>query len=460
MKRFLIYSLIFTGIISFAGCKKYVEIPPPQNQLVAQLVFSDDKTATATVAGLYSNLNAFNSSFANYISNFLPASGADEFFYTLSTADLDEFRDDNLTSANTNINNLWSSTYGYIYHANAIIEGLTATTAVSSAVKKQLMSEAKFVRAFCYFYMVNYFGDVPLILNTDYKTNTSLPRTKADDVYAAIITDLTDAQTDISDAYPNTERTRANKAVVTSLLARVYLYREQWSKAETEATKVIVDTKYQLLTDLTKIFLKGSNETVWQLQTVNTSTAGVNTWEGFSIVPTTVGGASTYNVYNTFFNAFEALDKRKSVWMNSYTIASGTFYYPYKYKIRTKSPVEEYSMVLRFAEQYLIRAEARAKQDNLAGAKADLDVIRVRAGLAVLPSNLSKDATLLAVEQERRIELFAEWGHRWFDLRRTGRSITVLGAIKTGFLATDLWYPIPLSARNTNPNLTQNAGYK
>jgi hypothetical protein len=121
--------------------------------------------------------------------------------------------------------------------------------------------------------------------------------------------------------------------------------------------------------------------------------------------------------------------------------------------------VEEYSMILRFAEQYLVRAEARAHLNNLAGAKEDLDVIRSRAGLPELADDLSQDQMLLAVEQERRIELFAEWGHRWFDLRRTGRSLEVLSPLKPGITTTDLYYPIPLDAMNTNPNLVQNEGY-
>ncbi|HEU4608069.1 MAG TPA: RagB/SusD family nutrient uptake outer membrane protein, partial [Chitinophagaceae bacterium] len=66
---------------------------------------------------------------------------------------------------------------------------------------------------------------------------------------------------------------------------------------------------------------------------------------------------------------------------------------------------------------------------------------------------------LLAVEQERRVELFSEWGHRWFDLRRTGRALTVLSTLKPGLTATDLWYPLPLDAIKTNPFLTQNDGY-
>ena len=271
------------------------------------------------------------------------------------------------------------------------------------------MGEARFLRAFFYFYLVNYFNDVPLILDTDYQKNTSLPRTPAAQVYAAILEDLVAAQADLADAYQSAERTRANKAAASALLARVYLYQQQYDKAETEATKVIGDARYQLLTDLSKIFLKNSNETILQWQTINTSTAGVNTWEGFSIVPASATSTPLYQAHPNFVAAFETGDKRKDNWVKSFTNTSGTVYYPFKYKIRTKTPVDEYSMVLRFAEQYLIRAEARARQNNLVGAKADVDTIRKRAGLAVLPDNLSQADMLLAIEKERRMELFAEW---------------------------------------------------
>jgi hypothetical protein len=458
MKRilyiFLILVLVFSG-----GCKKYVEIPPPDNQLVSEVTFQSDRSADAAVAGLYSILNSYNYQFANFLGNAMPAFGADEFRYALSSTGFNEFRDDNLTPGNSYVRNLWSPVYNYIYQANAIVEGVNASNSLSTGVKKQLLGEAKFLRAFFYFYLVNYFGDVPLILTTDYKTNTSMPRTGAAEVYTSIIADLKAAQENLPAAYPSSERIRVNKAAATALLARTYLYQQQWSLAEAEASKVINDNQYELLSDLSKVFLKDSREAIWQIQTVNKSTSGVNTWEGFNLVPASPTGRSYYHVYDEFLNAFEAGDKRKNNWINSYTNASGTFFYPYKYKVRTASPVQEYTMVLRLAEQYLIRAEARAQQSNLAGARADLNVIRERAGLPDLPDNLSKEALLLAVEQERRIELFAEWGHRWFDLRRTGRALAVLSPMKPGLTATDLWYPIPLDAMKTNPFLTQNDGY-
>ena len=458
MKHISLYILLLVTF-SLGACKKYVEIPPPQNQLVADLVFTDSKTATAAVAGLYSRMNGFNNSFANFYGTLLPSSSADDFRYGFANANFDEFRKNDLLASNSAINSLWEPVYSFIYHANSIIEGLADNNAVPDALKSQLVGEAKFLRAFYYFYLVNYFGDVPLVLDTDYKKNTSLPRTASAEVYASIIKDLVEAQASLSDSYPTAERTRVNKAAATALLARTYLYTEQWAQAEAEASKVIGDAKYDLLQDLNAVFLKNSREAIWQLQTVNTSTTGVNTWEGFSMVPFAVTSTPLYRLYPSLVTAFETEDKRKESWIKEFTNASGTVHYPYKYKVRTSTPVVEYSMVLRYAELYLIRAEARARQNNLEGALDDLDMLRERAGLAPLPDNISQVDLLLAVENERRLELFAEWGHRWLDLKRTGRAIEVLSPLKPDITANDLLYPLPLSAILTNPALEQNPGY-
>lgn len=444
--------------VSFTSCKKFVDIDPPQNQLISELVFQDDKTADAAVAGIYSRMNAYNSG-PSVNSTFLPGFGANELYYALSSAAFNEFRDNSLDPGNSRVNSFWETPYSLIYQTNSIIEGLTASTKLTPSVKKSLMGEAQFLRGFFYFYMVNYFGDIPLILNTDYKVNTLLPRTDKALVWTSIINDFKDAQTNLSSAYTSSERIRVNQAAATTMLARAFLYTEKWDLAETEAGKVIIDPKYKLLPNLNQVFLKGSQEAIWQLQTVNTSTTGVNTWEGFSVVPPTPANRGYYNLTDDLVNSFEANDYRKRDWTNTYITGGNTFYYPYKYKIRTKSPVEEYVMALRFAEVFLIRAEARAQQSKLVLAKADLDSLRLRANLLPLASGLTKAQTLLAVEQERKVELFVEWGHRWFDLRRTGRSLTVLTPFKPNITANALWYPIPQAARLSNPNLTQNDGY-
>lgn len=452
-------SIICFFLLAASSCRKYVDTPLPKNELVSQLVFTDDKTATASVVGVYSDMNAFNYQFANVVMNFLPAMSADELYYYTTYAAFDVFRNNALLPSGQYVSIMWSGPYSYIYHANACLEGLEKTTALTPAVKAQLQGEMLFLRAFMHFYLVNLFGDVPLITSTDYVNNGIKPRDPQDVVYDQIIKDLLQAQSLLGDDYPSSERIRLNKAVATAMLARVYLYKQQWSDAEAQASQVIGNSRYQLLQDLNSVFLPNSGEAIWQLQPVNVA-GGRSTWEGFTATPTATS-TPLYRLDSTLIAAFEPDDLRKADWTSSRTVSGKLVTFPYKYKVRTDlSGVKEYSMIMRLAEQYLIRAEARAHQNKLSDALADLDTLRSRAGLVDLPSSLDQAGVLLAVEQERRVELFTEWGHRWLDLKRTGRSTDVLSIEKgTFWQPTDTLYPIPTDAIKTNSHLTQNNGY-
>jgi len=131
-----------------------------------------------------------------------------------------------------------------------------------------------------------------------------------------------------------------------------------------------------------------------------------------------------------------------------------------KYKERTSTGESvEYSIVLGLPEQYLIRAEARAMQGELVSAAEDLNAIRARAGLGETGAS-GQQQLLDAIAQERRVELFTEFGHRYFDLKRTGRLDAALGGLKPGWQATDRRLPIPEAQILLNPNLNpQNDGY-
>ena len=115
--------------------------------------------------------------------------------------------------------------------------------------------------------------------------------------------------------------------------------------------------------------------------------------------------------------------------------------------------------MLRLSEQYLIRAEARARQGDLIGAKDDLNVIRNAAGLG--NTTVATDVAIIdAVLRERRVELFTEYGHRFFDLKRYGKVDSILSVVKPGWDATDILLPLPETELLVNPNLLpQNPGY-
>jgi len=339
-------------------------------------------------------------------------------------------------------------------------------------VKNQLVGEAKFMRAFLNFYAVNLYGDIPIVTSTDYNVNNVIKRSPATAVYQAIIADLIAAQAVLTDDYRDagnlstTEKIRPNKTAATALLARAYLYAGDYQDAEIQATAVIGNSNYNLLQDMNQAFLKNSAEAIWQLASANPSIT--NTLDAYWFVLKSTPGIGNHVTLSTYLlNAFEVGDTRKINWVGTYKKGATTYYYAYKYKNNqaTGAVPTEYLMILRLAEQFLIRAEARAQLGE-SNAVSDLNTIRNRAGLANYAGATDKASLLTAILHERQVELFSEWGHRWFDLKRTGTLNTVMGgatgvcAAKGGtWNSNDALLPIPLSEIQINPNLTQNAGY-
>ncbi len=136
----------------------------------------------------------------------------------------------------------------------------------------------------------------------------------------------------------------------------------------------------------------------------------------------------------------------------------------YKYKIGAiDTAIVEYPMVLRLAEQFLIRAEARMHLANISGAKNDLNVLRTRAGLGETLAN-DESSLAAAILEERRNELFTEWGNRWFDLKRIKLINSIMATVtlqKGGVWEDpDQLYPIPTDELKKMPYMSQNPGYQ
>jgi hypothetical protein len=393
---------------------------------------------------------------------------------------LRHFNINQLLFSNTYSANLWQDAYKTIYGANSVIEGVAAskTGTLTDSVRKELTAEAKFVRAFCYFYLVNLFGDVPVALTVDFNKTRNMARTPSKQVYQQIILDLKDAQAalpaDYSAAGAAMERTVPNRWAATALLARAYLYSGDYANAETQATAVIDHSAlYGLETDLNNVFLANSREAIWQLkQTTDEPLIKNATTEAYAILPNPLStGLAHYYLSDQLLNAFEVGDLRRIAWVSSTDFTAPgappvTLHYPYKYKIggadASNAPPAEYYMVLRLAEVFLIRAEARAHGAGASAAVEDLNAIRARAGLAALPNSLDQTQAQAAVAQERRIELFAEWGHRWLDLKRTGKASSILSSIplKQPWAGDyQLLYPIPPNDIRADHFLVQNPGY-
>jgi tetratricopeptide (TPR) repeat protein len=452
-KNFLLKSLTVAVVLSTASCKKFVEIGAPPTQILFEDAFKTDASAQSTVLGLYANNNGAIGSVGLY--SFLSGISADDLQYNATDASYLEFANNAVTNTNSLAANTWQFSYALIKNANNVISGLSSSSTLTPALKNQLLGEAKFIRAFTYFYLVNLYGDVPLPLKDDYAAfeNATLPRSPASAVYTQVIADLTEAQNLLPTSYTGTFRGRINKYAACSLLARVYLYQKNYTAAETQATQVIASNVYSLPAP-DAAFLNTSNEVIWQIANIS----GVSLFGSNYVTLATVVPA--YTLRNETYQSFEsAADLRRSSWTITKTIAGKIYYGINKYKVNTGTG-NEYSVALRLAELYLIRAEARAQQGNLGTAKADLDMVRTRAALPAVSASLTQAQMLSAIEQERKVELFGEWGHRWLDLKRTSRADAVIGAIKPAtYKPTAVLYPVPQSQILLNNSLTQNPGY-
>lgn len=462
---------LFSGLLS--SCKKLVTVNAPANSVNTGNVFSNDATAIAAVTNIYAAISASSLPGGGVTSlSLFPGLSADELsLYSGATNNaVNYYYSNSLSSSNLNNPDFWTASYKIIFDANAAIEGLSASTGLAPAVKQQLSGETKFIRAFCYFYLVNLYGDVPLALSTDYTINASLSRTPRSKVYQQIMADLGEAEKQLSTTYlngtllgPTPERTRPTKWAASALLARVYLFTGDYTDAETEASSVLNNSSLFRMPSLNNVFLKNSNEAIWQLQPVN---AGWNTEDArVFILPASGPNSTSYPVYLSpeLLASFETGDQRRVNWIDSVNVNGSLYYYPFKYKSATyNNPVTEYETALRLSEQYLIRAEARVQQNLITGAQADLDTVRSRAGLPYTTAN-DKTSLLSAILHERQVELFTEWGHRWLDLKRTGNVDAVMSGVtprKRGSWKTEWqWYPISRSELQLNHNLAQNAGY-
>jgi len=444
------------------SCKKLIDVPAPINEVVTSQVFADSSDATSAVLGIYINMtgNYGNILLCNGGTTIYTGLSGDELTYSASSNLIKEFANDAVSPTDNtyNLNFLWRDGFQYVYQANACIQGLSSSKGISVTTKNQLLGEAYFVRAFLYFNLYNLYGNVPLATTISYNSNSTLPRATATEIYNQIQSDLSMAQNLLPVNYATGGHLRPNKYTATALLAKVYLYNKQWAKVDSASSAIINSNIYSLESNLNNVFNDGSNEAIWQILSV---IPYQDTDEGNFLVPSSAGVIPKYIISSSLLNAFENGDQRYSNWLNVNVVNGVSYYYPYKY-IGGISGAQDY-MIFRLAEQYLIRAEAEAEGagSGINGAISDLNVIRNRAGLPNYEGATDESSVLNAIMHERRIELFCEWGNRWFDLKRTGTINTTLSAEKSiwpsdGHAAL---YPIPLTQLQADPFLVQNPGY-
>ncbi len=457
MKKNLIIILMVLGVFfGSASCEKYLEAPLPVDQLATESVFTSKPAIEATVVGIYSSLaglsHAWDFGYTLYLSDELYYPAVNGSRYDLSIANI---------NATTSQVTSWGHYYTLIYRANLVIENLPTVPAsvLPTLDNNRLMAEAKYLRAFAYLYLADFWGDVPLVLSSALDDNLLLPRTPVSQVYEQITKDLEEARDLLPATVTSTSSRIHNKYQAEAMLARAYLYRGLWAQAETAANNVITQNGYYaLLPNLADVFKRNSKETIFSLRESVTSSLFLDK----AIFGTVLLQDVNVAMHPTVVAKFETGDTRFANWTRLVSGRRQPFKYIHALTATASSNPQDF-IVQRFAELYLIRAEARAQQGKLTGtdgAIADVNTIRTRAALPNTAA-ASQAEVLQAIEDERVRELFGE-AHRWFDLKRTGRADQVLAALPhkaVNYKPYMKFMPIDTRQIDANPGLTQTTGY-
>jgi hypothetical protein len=347
---------------------------------------------------------------------------------------------------NTAVDGIWVSIYDGINVANNVIDKVDDIPGLTEADRNEALAELYFLRALHHFNLVNYFGPVPVKTTpTAGVASTNVPRDGVNVVYDQIINDLLFASLYLP---ANGARIRASGLAADALLARVYLYRKDYTNAAAYASKVINSGAYTLLPSYISIF--AGEETAESIFEVDYTALDRNRIAEYNF-PLSENGRGEVAPAQDLLESYAIGDDRLAA---TYAY-SGTS--PYVIKYDDLATGADNVIVLRLAEMYLIRAEANAQlQGDMGMIKSDINQVRNRAGIGNVTFSSYADL-LLAIEEERRIE-FAFEGHRWFDLVRTGRAVDVLTTVKN---LNQTLFPIPLSEilTNTDPGMYQNPGY-
>ncbi|WP_420153309.1 RagB/SusD family nutrient uptake outer membrane protein [Siphonobacter sp.] len=439
---------ILVSILFLTSCQSFLDVKPKES--ISDAVTITDKTSAETaVRGVYSAVAS-----SNYYGTNFQAIGylsGDNVEWTGSQSIVQEFINHKVNADNGMVSGVWIAIYQTINRANNVLAKVNdvADPALITALKNQYLGEAYFVRALAYFDLARVWGGVPLITKPTVTPadNRGIARSSTAETYAQVLKDL-DAAESLLPA--TTDRYRATQKTVWALKARYYLYQKDWVKAEEYASKIIGDaTNYTLIKPYRTFFAdnaRGTQESIFEI--FYNGTTEINAHRG-QWQPQTNGGTRQW-APNT---ALVTLLNDASVGGNRSVLVAkdnqnrwyGNLYY--------RNPGSDPSYVLRIAEQYLIRSEARAQQNKLTTALSDLNAVRDRAGLPAATAATSEDV-LLAIENERRVE-FALEPHRWFDLVRTGRAAAVLGVTDSKRYVL----PLPVDQLLVDKALVQNEGY-
>jgi starch-binding outer membrane protein, SusD/RagB family len=470
------------------SCEKFLDLKP-----VSQGIYVENKTSDSV---LYKSANEAESALAGVYADFRNEYFELDYFVNGDAQSDDAYAgadnpanfqidDYTIDATNSNVSRDWAYLYTIIGKANTVINNVDAVTdpELTAARKKEIISEASFIRAFMYFQLVQLWGDVPLQL-TEVKTISAAnleeiypilfpARTPQEDVYQQIIKDLEVALANVRVTADN--KTIITKGAVNAVLAKVYATHQpaQWDKVLKYCNDVVAGP-YSLLPEYDQLWdnaHENSAESIFEINYDGTSSSGnwgTNMFKGLDWKKFDI---PSNDLVKLFDSEGDLVRKNASIvfldvtghWNDAHWPQTN---YPFlnKYRMLDQPSPQNY-IFIRLADILLLKAEALNETGDISGAAALVNQVRTRVGLANTTATTA-DAMRAAIAKERRLELAFE-GIRWFDLKRTGKAIQVMnsvtefGGVSMSYNLTEsrLVWPVPQAEMDKNSKLVQNPGY-
>ena len=477
---------LLTCCLIFSGCDKFLNVDTQYTQ-DAENYFQSPEDYEQALVGAYDLLQgSFMSVWISEIASNNTIAGGESVNDTQGLHQIDEKTHGGV---NSELRSLFRWNYAGITRCNFIMENKDN---IEFSGKDKILAEAKFLRAFYYFELVKFFGDVPLIIDARIGAQeaTEIARSPVSEVYAQIEQDLLDASSVLDQI--SLIKGKATKGAAMALLGKVYLYQKKYIEAANKLDEVINSGVYSLISDYSALFSvanENNSETVFDVEYSGAEGGGYgcliclegNAGPGFQGIRQyngpIYGDGNSYNLpTQNLYDAFDPADPRRDMTILdidafiaeqanpesiTYGIGAGghTGYYNNKYIKRQNelglpdndltSPVNY--RVIRYADVLLMAAEAHFQNGNISEAQNKVDLVRNRVGVASTTVNSIDD-----IFNERRYELACE-GHWFFDLVRWGKAESAIDGFQTG---THELFPIPtLEIDLAGGNWSQNNGY-
>ncbi|HEX2780385.1 MAG TPA: RagB/SusD family nutrient uptake outer membrane protein [Gemmatimonadaceae bacterium] len=476
------------GAALIASCDNFLD-PKPNDVLAPENFYKSSSDAVAAVNGVY-EATKWN----HFLSFWYMTDVASDDIWASPNFGSDGHRFDEYTfnASEGTLAGPWGGSYSAINRANAVIDHVPGIT-MDATLKARVLGEARYLRALAYFELVRFYGDVPLIEHeVKSLSGLNVSRTPQPQVYALIISDLQAAIPALPASYSGDDLGRVTSGAARTLLGKVYLNQKSYTAASTTLAPLITSGRYQLNAVWKDNFTIGKEltnpESIWEINYDGVADPGAGSVMNLFSLPSAYPGGDAYGlmgVTQSLVNLYPAGDQRGNhgtFMLRPYTdklnrtvnwsVPNGAAFDKYLDENSTQNMTarawaaqSNNWIISRFADVLLMYAEAvnEGGTPGTMSAVTALDSVRHRAGLPSV--GVTAQAALRdSIRTERRREFVFE-GNRWFDLQRWGTLDAAIRAkqAERGYAVIgvpSIYYPIPQSELDINPNLTQNPGWK